>query len=141
MASDRVYLRKEPIAVAVGWDNPLQTYFVNAYIPGWETEEGCEDDITILWIGTPRTKLLPEISDLEEALENDLPAAIRAYCANQPALKKYGEDLKASDFELSPQLRQKLENDKATSGPPTELQQWAANMFRNLGIGENSSGE
>lgn len=138
MSSSRIYLSKKPIAIAVGWDNPQQSYFVNAYI---SPENDCEDDKIILWIGTPATKMLPNITDLEKALENDLQAAINAYCASQPALKEYGEDLEASDFKLSPKLRRQLEKDKATSDPPTPLQQWAARMFRNPGIGDQNDYE
>jgi hypothetical protein len=121
--SSRYYLSKKPVEIVVGWDNPLQTFFLQAYHPS-KIED--EDDTIILWLGRP-TKLLPRITDLEVALENDLKAALKLYCNKIPTLRTYGEDLPV--FSLTQELRQHLEEDKAKSAPPTELQQILVKMF------------
>jgi hypothetical protein len=121
--SSRHCLSKTPVEIAVGWDNPLQTFFLQAFDPGKKEDE---DDVIILWLGRP-TKLLPRIADLEAAIETDLEEALKDYCKKVPRLREYGENLPV--FSLTPELRRKLEEDRASSGTPTDLQCMTAKMF------------
>lgn len=43
--SSRYYLSKEPVEIVIGWNNPLQTFFLQGYHPSKDEEE---DDTIIL---------------------------------------------------------------------------------------------
>jgi hypothetical protein len=102
----RCRLSGEPLEVVVGWDPPLQTFFLQILDP---TKD--EEDEIIHWVGM-RPCELPTVADLDRALDD------------QAAL--------ASGVALSPELRRQLDEEKANSAKPTEFQQRVIEMFRQV---------
>jgi hypothetical protein len=94
----------EPFEIVVGWDTPLQTFFLEFFEVAKDNDE---EDKILLWLGTQPGEL-PTVADLESALASD-------------AL--------TSHVELTPKLRQQLEADKTKSTEPTVLQQWVIKIF------------
>lgn len=80
------------LEVVVGWDPPLQTFFVQVYIPEGRPSG---DDQILVWEGTE-----PEaITDVEQVRE-----------------------LVGEHAEVSDQVLMRLENDRKTSRPPSPAQ-------------------
>jgi hypothetical protein len=90
----------------VGWDPPLRTFFLQVLAPAKDEEEEI-----ILWLGM-RPGELPTVADLDRALANY--AAMTSHVA------------------LTLELRQRLDEEKAGSAQPTELQQHVIEIFRRL---------
>lgn len=87
-----VIREEERLEVVVGWDPPLQTFFVQVYIPRGRPSG---DDQILVWEGTE-----PEaITDVERVRE-----------------------LVGEAAEVTDQVLQRLENDRKTSRPPSRAQ-------------------
>lgn len=102
----RYRLSGNPLEVVVGWDSPLQTFFLQILDPTKDEEEEI-----IHWVGM-RPGELPTVADLDQAL--DCHAAL------------------TSGIALSPELRRQLDEEKTNSAQPTELQQRVIEMFRQV---------
>jgi hypothetical protein len=89
--------------IAVGWDNPLNTFFAQVSRPV-ENEDG--EDPIILWLGASRPREIVSVEDLAQHLE--------PYAA------------------LSPEMLDQLRADRAANidQPPTHVQQDAINLIR-----------
>ena len=84
----------EHFTVIVGWDNPMQTFFVQV----WDlAKEEDDDEACVFWIGT-HPGSVPTVTALVQAMS--------AYAA------------------LPGDIATQLERDQALSEPPTPLQQW-----------------
>lgn len=91
----RYRLSEDPLEIVVGWDTPLQTFFLQILDPAKDEEEEI-----ILWLGM-RPSELPTITDLDRALDDH--AAL------------------TSGVALTPELRRRLEEEIADNARPTEL--------------------
>ncbi|MDE1905785.1 MAG: hypothetical protein KGH75_04975 [Rhodospirillales bacterium] len=89
--------------IAVGWDNPLQTYFAQVSQP---VEDEDEEDPIILWIGADRPGEILSVEDLASQL--------------------------APFADLAPELLAELRADRSEkiNQPPTPAQQQAINFIR-----------
>ncbi|MCI0389685.1 MAG: hypothetical protein MOB07_13115 [Acidobacteria bacterium] len=99
----RHLIARHPIGVVVGWDPPLQTYFLQIIDPSKPEEEEL-----VLLIGAAPCEL-PTVESLSAALESH--AALASHVA------------------LTPEFQQTLEEEKANSPQPTALQQWVIKTF------------
>jgi hypothetical protein len=102
MSRYEIPARDSQHTVAVGWDNPLSTFFGQVSRP---VEDEDEDDPTILWVGgAPREVLSVE----------DLAAHLAPYAA------------------LAPAMAERLRADRAAKidQAPTQAQQDAINFIR-----------
>ncbi len=102
----RYRLSEHPLEIVVGWDPPLQTFFLQILDPAKDEEEEI-----VLWLGMSPGEL-PAITDLDRAL------------ADHAAL--------TSGVALPTELRRRLEEERADSSQPTELQQRVIEMFRQV---------
>src|SRR5262245_44566308 len=113
LKGDRVMSRyriaEAPNEVVVGWDPPLQTYFLEVFKAALGGEEEEEDEI-LLWPGT-RPGEIPTVAAIEDVL------AAHAELTSGAA--------------LTPELCRKLEEDQANSTLPSELQR---HMIELLGL-------
>lgn len=94
----RHYISTAPDEIVVGWDPPLQTYFLQISGPAKSEEE----DELVLWLGASPGEL-PTVESLAAALAPYAP--------------------------LPKELAWKLEEDKAESPLPSELQKFVIEMF------------
>jgi hypothetical protein len=102
----RYRLSVEPLEIVVGWDPPLQTFFLQILDPAKDEEEEI-----IHWVGK-RHGELPTVADLDRAL------------GDHAAL--------TSGVALSPELRRLLDEEKTDSAQPTEFQQRVIEIFRQV---------
>jgi len=96
-------IAEKPRKVIVGWDPPLQTFFLQVC----DSENDDEEEV-VLWLGGISGEIRT-VADLEAALSSH--AELTAGAA------------------LTPELRRTLEAEQAASPPPTPLQQWAIRIF------------
>jgi hypothetical protein len=94
----------DDLEVFVGWDPPLQTFFLQVFYPTAEDE----DEVLLLSLGEEPGEM-PELAHLESALASNAGLVSNAV--------------------LTPDLRQALEEEKATSPEPSALQRWAIDLF------------
>jgi len=110
----RYRLSVEPLEIVVGWDPPLQTFFLQILDPAKDEEEEI-----IHWAGK-RHGELSTVADLDRAL------------GDHAAL--------TSGVALSPDLRRRLDEEKTNSPQPTEFQQQVIEMFRQVSEAEDGTG-
>ena len=96
-------IAERPREVIVGWDPPLQTFFLQVC----DSENDDEEEV-VLWLGMTSGEIR-SVVDLEAALETHAELTHGAV--------------------LTPELRRTLEAEQAVSPPPTPLQQWAIRIF------------
>lgn len=95
----------EPFEVVVGWDGPLQTFFIEVSKPA---KDGDETEEALLWLGRQKGEL-PTVAHLKAALTSH--AAVTSHA------------------ELTEYLWQHLQKEKMESAPPTPLQKEMMDMF------------
>jgi hypothetical protein len=100
-------IARQPNEVVVGWDPPFQSFFLEVF----DVAKGeDEDDEVLLWLGPPVGEI-PTVAALEATL------AAHAELT--------------SGATLTPELRRKLEEDRANSSQPTPYQR---HMIELLGL-------
>ncbi|SRR6266508_6505898 len=102
----RYRLSEDPLEIVVGWDPPLQTFFLQILDPTKDEEEEIIHRVGM------RPGELPTVADLDRALD--------------------GHAALTSGVALNPELRRQLNEEKANSAQPTELQQRVIEMFRQV---------
>ena len=97
----RYVIAEEPELVVVGWDPPLETYFLQIYDP----KEADDEKALKVWLGTNQGEM------------------------ESVAYLSYVVDTFTEEAEISPELRDQLESDRINGLKPSPLQERMIAIF------------